>query len=316
MVDGGPLGRHVHTTGGLTAALGRAHAAGYQVVQVFPGNPRGWRHTPLDSAAAANARAMATQLAMAPAVIHAPYIINIASSDKALRENSTRALGHALDRAVEIGADAVVVHAGSTGGDAPDEAIARVASLIEGVLNARGPRATFFPRLLLENSAGARNALGGSPEVLGLLLAALPDEVGACVDTAHLWGSGCDLSTREGVEDAVEALDRHVGLERIVVLHVNDSVVGLGSKRDVHARLGEGQIGLRGLAAWMAHGALIGKTTIMETPLEDDPVREALRRALAQRLREGDVDAATAILATLAPGTSVPLSSPDEDDLS
>lgn len=316
MANDGPLGRHVHTTGGLAKALDRAHAAGYDVVQVFPGNPRGWRHAPLDPGTAAKARAVTTQLAMAPLVIHAPYIINIASNDKALRENSVQALVNSLDRAVEIGADAVVVHAGSTGGDPPEEAIARVASLIEVVLSTRGPSAASSPRLLLENSAGARNALGGSPEALSLLLAALPDEIGACIDTAHLWGSGLDLSTAEGVDNAVAALDLHVGLTRIAVLHVNDSAVGQGSKRDVHARLGEGQIGLSGLTAWMAHPALVGKTTIMETPFEDDPTREVLRCYMARRLREGDVDAARAILDTLAATARSSTSPPDQEGLS
>jgi deoxyribonuclease-4 len=153
--------------------------------------------------------------------------------------------------------------------------------------------------LLIENSAGAGNILGSDPAALGRLLAALPPAVGACVDTAHLWGSGVDVASREGVDCTVDDLDRAIGLERLHVLHVNDSAVGLGSYRDVHAHLGEGRIGLAGLAAWMTHPALRGRPIILETPPEDDPAREAARCAIARLLLRGDVEGAQAPLAVL-----------------
>ncbi len=288
----GRLGRHVPLPFGFAGAVRQARAAGYDAVQVFPGNPKGWYHATLAPNVAARAREEALSLDVAPIVIHAPYIINVASDDDDLAGKSARALANALDRAAELGGRYVVVHAGSHKGKGEEHGIARVARLVERALPAAPPAV----ELLIENSAGAGNVLAGSPAALGRLLAALPPRVGACVDTAHLWGGGSDLSAAEGVERAVEELDEAVGLARIRVIHLNDSAVSLGSSRDVHARLGEGTIGLAGLACWMAHPALRGHLTILETPLEDDPAREAIRCAMARLLLDGDTEGATKLL--------------------
>ncbi len=295
---GGRLGRHVHIPAGLVAAIRDVRACGYDAVQVFPGNPKGWRHAPLAPAVAATVRDEAARVDVAPIVIHAPYIINIAATDDELAAKSAHALFNALDRAAEIAARYVVVHAGSHKGVGEEAGIARIARLVEGVLTSAPPDA----EILIENSAGAGNALAGSPEALGRLLAALPPRVGSCVDTAHLWGAGCDVSSRAGVDDTLERLDRAVGLDRVRVIHLNDSAVALDSHRDVHARLGEGQIGLEGLAAWMAHPALRRHLVILETPLEHDLAREADRCAMTRLLLGGDVDAAAALLAGLQRG--------------
>jgi len=316
----GRLGRHVPIAGGVVDALERARAAGYDAVQVFPGNPKGWRHVPMEPEAAAMIRAEARCLDVRPVVIHAPYIINLAAEDE-LAANSARSLANALERARDIGAAYVVVHSGSSKGADEEVGIARVARLLEGVLGAIPPPGTAVEessvqtdmamvsrspatmatnaRILLENGAGAGSTLAGSPKALGRLLAALPDTVGACVDTAHLWGAGCDLSSAAAVDAVLERLDRAVGLDRIDVIHLNDSAVPLGSHRDVHARLGEGTIGLPGLAAWLGHPALRRHPIILETPLEDDPAREAARCAMTRQLREGDVDGAAQALAAL-----------------
>ncbi len=287
----GRLGRHVPLPFGFAGAVRQAHAAGYDAVQVFPSNPKGWYHAPLPDGAAEQTRADARDLAIAPIVIHAPYIINIATDDDALAVKSARALTNALDRAGELGARYVVVHAGSHKGAGEESGITRVARLVEMVLPAAPPGV----ELLIENSAGAGNVLAGTPAALGRLLAALPPEVGTCVDTAHLWGGGSDLADAAGVERTLEELDAAAGLARIKVIHLNDSAVALDSHRDVHARLGEGTIGLAGLACWMSHPALRDHLTILETPLEDDPAREAMRCAMARLLREGDLEGATEI---------------------
>jgi deoxyribonuclease-4 len=251
---------------------------------------------PLDPAVAAAVREEARRLNLAPLVIHAPYIINIATSDDDLAAKSARLLVNALERAQEIGARYVIVHAGSHKGAGEEAGMARVAYLVERVLREAPPGA----ELLVENSAFAGNALAGSPVALGRLLRDLPPEVGTCIDTAHLWGSGCDISTPDGVERALDELHQAVGLARVYVLHVNDSAVALGSHRDVHAHLGDGAIGLTGLAAWLGHPTLRGKPIMLETPEEDDPAREAARCAIARALCAGDVEGAAKRLATLA----------------
>ncbi len=288
----GRLGRHVPLPSGFAGAVRQARDAGYDAVQVFPGNPKGWYHAPLPEGAAERARASAHDLEVAPVVIHAPYIINVATDDDALAAKSARALTNALDRAGELGARYVVVHAGSHKGAGEESGIARVARLIELVLPAAPPGV----ELLIENSAGAGNVLAGTPAALGRLLATLPPEVGTCVDTAHLWGGGSDLADAQGVERTLDELDAAAGLARIKVIHLNDSAVALGSHRDVHARLGEGTIGLAGLTCWTSHPTLRDHLVILETPLEDDPNREARRCTMARLLRDGDLEGATEIL--------------------
>lgn len=290
------LGRHVGIGTGLVRALARASEAGYDAAQVFPGNPTGWRHVPLEPDVAQEVRAQAATLDLAPLVIHAPYIINMATPEPELAAKSAQGLIHALDRAREIGVSYAVVHAGSHKGTGEEQGIARMARALEPVLAAIPPGV----ELLIENSAGAGNILAGSPAALGRLLAALPRCVGVCVDTAHLWGSGDSVADGEAVERTLELLDGAVGLERLRVLHLNDSAVALGSRRDVHAHLGEGQIGLEGLAAWASHPALRGKPIIMETPEEEDLAREAARSAIGRLLIAGEPAEAAARLAELA----------------
>jgi deoxyribonuclease-4 len=255
---------------------------------------------PLDPAAAASVREEATRRDITPLVIHAPYIVNMATPDEELAEKSARSLTNALARAREIGARYVIAHAGSHRGAGEEAGIARVAQIVERLLVAMPPGV----ELLIENSAGAGNILGSDPAALGRLLAALPPAVGACVDTAHLWGSGVDIGGRDGVNRAVQDLDDAIGLERLRLLHVNDSAVERGSYRDVHAHLGEGRIGFAGLAAWMTHPALRGRHIILETPPEDDPAREAARCAIARLLLRDDGEGAQARLATLQAAAS------------
>lgn len=289
------LGRHVPIAAGLVTALRQAREEGYDCMQVFPGNPKGWHHARLDPDVAAAVREEASRLDVAPIAIHAPYIINMATSDADMAAKSARSLANALDRAGEIGARYVIVHAGSHRGAGEEAGIALVARMVEDVLSG----APDGVELLVENSAGAGHVLAGTPAALGRLLAALPRQIGACVDTAHLWGGGSDVSDREGVERTLDELDRAIGLERLRVQHVNDSAVPLASHRDVHAHLGQGQIGLPGLAAWASHPALRHRLTLLETPLEDDPVREAARCAVARLLQQGDAGEAATRLEAL-----------------
>lgn len=289
------LGRHLGIATGMARALTRGQEAGYDAAQVFPGNPTGWRHVPLAPEAARAIRAHAGALGLAPLVIHAPYIINIASPDDELSAKSTQGVINSMARAGEIGARYVVVHAGSHKGAGEAVGLECLARTVQQALATSPPEV----ELLIENSTGSGNILGGTIESLERLLSVLPRDVGACIDTAHLWGSGVDLSTVDGVERAIEEMERLIGLDRVRVLHVNDSAVGLGSRRDVHAHLGEGGIGLAGLSAWLVHPALDGKPVIMETPEEDEAEREAASCRIARLLMAGEIDAAAASLAAL-----------------
>ncbi len=287
-----PVGRHVGIGGGYIKALDYARRVGCAAVQVFPGNPTGWRHAPLQDGLAPRVRAAACQAGLAPVVIHAPYIINLASPDEALRARSRAGLANCLSRADEIGATAVVLHVGSHRGTGVEAGIERLTDSVREILDGYQGAA----RVLLENSVGAGNTLGGPFEELSRMLTLLPvHRVGLCLDTAHVWGAGHDISTASGGQAMVASLAASGCLDRLGLLHLNDSAVGLGSRRDVHALLGEGAIGLAGLGGVLtALGDAGARAPIILETADDGPARETLWQRLVGYLLDGDLEAAEA----------------------
>jgi len=272
-----------------TVAL--AKQLGCTTAQIFPGNPKGWRHVPLTPEVATAARSGWAEAGVKPLTIHTPYLINLASPDDLLYANSTWALRDSLARAVELGAPFVTVHLGSHKGTGHEVGAARLIAAAHTALEGMPD----WLYLLLENNVGSGNSMGNSLEALGSLVrdAAHP-RIGVCIDTAHLWGAGYDLGTAAGVEQAVGEIDRTIGLPLVRLLHVNDSPVGLGSRRDQHAHLGQGNIGYVGLAAWLTHPGLAGLPVILETPPHDDPDEELVRLRTAALLCAGDAEGARA----------------------
>jgi deoxyribonuclease IV len=292
-----PLGRHLATGPGLESAIVDAQRIGCTSVQIFPGNPKGWHYTPLPAERSAKARAGWTAAGVSPLVIHAPYIINPASPEDRLHASSKQGIRNALTHGRDLGATAVVVHLGSHKGTGHDAGSARLieacAFALEGL-----PDDLY---LLLENNVGAGNSMGGTLDALGgLLRDAAHPQMGVCIDSAHLWGAGYDLTTSDGVEHALAEIDRAVGLAHVRVLHANDSPVPLGSHRDQHAHLGQGQIGYVGLAALLAHPALAGVPAVLETP-DGGVEEEIIRIRVAALLCMGDAEGARALQETALP---------------
>jgi deoxyribonuclease-4 len=284
----------------MDTAIDAARRIGCTAVQVFPSNPKGWHYMPLSPERAAAARVAWADAGVCPLTIHAPYIINLASPDEALYHNSRQALRNSLSRGEELGAPFVVVHLGSHKGTGEAAGATRLLEATAWALDGMAGATS----VLLENNVGAGNSMAGTLEALGALRrdAAHP-RIGVCIDTAHLWGSGYDLSTIEGVARAVEAIERAIGLAHVRVLHANDSPVPLGSHRDQHAHLGQGQIGYEGLAAFLTHPGLSGIPVVLETP-DGGVEQEIIRVRTAALLCLGDADAARALQeALLPPGT-------------
>jgi deoxyribonuclease-4 len=289
------IGRHMPTGSQPLRALRTAKAIGCEAVQIFVTNPRGWRAPEPHPAHEAAFRAAAAEHGLCPIVVHATYLINLASPRDDFFERSVALLRATLERAARHGAASVVVHIGSHLGAGEEVGLLRLADGIRRVLE--GTPEEQGPRLLLENDVGAGGELGYRCENLAEVLAALPEHagrLGVCIDTAHLWGAGFDVGSREGVERTLATLDATVGLAHVPVVHLNDTKVPLGSHRDVHARVGEGIIGQEGLAALLrapglAHAAVLLETPIAETaPGKADWEHDAahLRRVLALAGRE------------------------------
>jgi len=270
------IGIHTSIGGSYVNALESARKLGCNALQIFSASPRMWAGGParIPEPAAAEFRARREELKLGPLVIHANYLINLAATQPMLRARSIQSFQDELVRAIQLGADFLVVHPGSCG-DGPHTRA--VTTAIESVKQAAKRLRLGNLRVLIENTAGMGNHLGSRLEEVGEIVHGL-GEVGAaaCLDTAHLFASGYDISSVKGLETAVAQIERTIGLENVPVFHANDSKIALGGKVDRHAHIGEGKIGAEAFARILRHprlGAgpegLTGRAFLAETPIED-----------------------------------------------
>lgn len=285
------VGRHMPTHSKMVKAATIAKQIGCETIQIFASNPTSWR-VPAENLAEAYAFAEATRdCGLFPVVLHAPYLINLGSADETIWNKSLTLLAWTLRRAALLGAHYVVLHTGSHRGAGVQAGIARVAQGVAQALEQTPPEVT----LLLENDVGAGHTLGHSFEQLAAILAALPlfhERLGVCLDTAHLWGAGHDISTAAAASQVLRHFDQTVGCSRLKVLHLNDTKQTLGSHRDAHARLGEGMLSEEGLCTLLGDARLEHMAVILETPIvtdehgKEDWQHDAEQIARAKRLLE------------------------------
>lgn len=257
------LGAHVSTAGGIDLAVDRLEAlGGGQALQLFVQSPRRWQPTKHDPERLERFIARRREAGIRYVVCHALYLLNLATSDRRLLQQSRKALLATVDMAVRLEAD-VVIHVGSHGGRGIDSALERITKSIEPALR----RISGESRLLLENCAGGGGTVGRSIQELATIIDRLGrhQRLGICLDTCHLWASGLDITDPRVVEELADETRRRVGLERLRVLHVNDSADPLGSNRDVHANIGHGKLRAK-LAVLLNHGAFRHLPAILETP--------------------------------------------------
>lgn len=261
------LGRHMPTNSKPMQVAALAKQLGCETIQIFGSNPTAWR-TPTDSPEASTAFAEAAKLYdLNPVVLHAPYLINLASAEEENWMRSYKLLAWTLRRAALLGGTQVVVHMGSHKGMGLEGGIERLAEGIRTML----PETPETVMVLLENGVGTGSLLGQNFEEIQAVLEQIPDSnerVGVCLDTAHLWGAGFDVSSPEAVLEVLLQFDQIVGLNRLKVWHLNDSLKALGSHRDGHARWGEGQIGTGGLRTLLTDARLEHVAALMETPIK------------------------------------------------
>ncbi len=262
------VGFHVSIAGALPLAVERALERECSTFQVFCGNPRGWRLQERDSGELAAFRHTRREAGLSPLFVHACYLINPCASDSTVYRRSIRRLRDELELSAAMGAEFYVLHPGSHKGRPRDWGRRRARDAITAALE----RAEAAPRLLLENTASDHGP-GGSVETLGALAGAIEDavpgaEIGLAVDSCHAFGAGYDLRRREEVNRLVAETDRAAGLERVRLLHLNDSRDEPGSKRDRHTHIGEGNIGPDGFRALLSHPALSTLPLVLETPWE------------------------------------------------
>jgi len=274
------VGAHVSVGRGLVrGGLSEADEVGAEVVQIFVGNPRGWAETASDPALDEAFRGTCAQRAT-PVFVHAPYLINFGSPSADTLTRSSSALAFTLRRAAAVGASGVVVHAGSAVlGHRADDAVAQVREHVLPLLDGCDVR------LLIEPTAGGGGALASTLDSLAGYLDALgrDERIGVCLDTCHLHAAGHDLSTPAGMRRMLSAAGRLLGRERIGLLHVNDSRDPAGSKRDRHAAIGAGTIGLEPFGELFRTPAVRGVPMVVETAAAD----HAADIATLKKLRDG-----------------------------
>ena len=257
------IGKHVSIAGGIAQAPGRAKAIGCNALQVFARNPRSWQGRKLSVGEGEQVKAAMEKLGMEVLVVHAIYLINLASPDDQLWEKSRQAIAEDYRRAGEIGADYLVVHPGSHHGSGLKEGVLRIGHALNGVLESSKNET----KILLENVAGAGTALGSNFTQIHDIIKEIAekDRIGFCLDTCHAFAAGYDLSTNQGLEQTLRELEREIGFDYLKMLHINDSRYALSSRKDQHAHLGKGQIGQDGLARIVNHPDLRHLPFILET---------------------------------------------------
>jgi len=250
---------------------------GFTAAQIFGSSPRTWRVPARDEVDVQPLRDAAKQHGIDTLVLHAIYLINLASADDQIYEASVRSLIWTMTVAKWLGAVGVVTHMGSHLGSGFGSVRGRVDAALDRALSC----SPLGPLLMLENTAGAGGNIGADFEEMRQVIEDLarPEPLRVCIDTAHAFAAGYDLRSPEGTDRLIDDLDRGPGRERLAMLHLNDSKCELGSRRDRHENIGFGHIGQEGFVNLMERAAIAGLPLILETP---DPRRrpEDLRAVL------------------------------------
>jgi deoxyribonuclease-4 len=264
---GPPLGAHVSVAGGLPTAFPRAADLGCGAMQIFAKNANQWQGRELTSEEAAEFRGAHAASAVGPVISHASYLINLATADPALLARSQEALADELDRAARLGLVGVVLHPGAHVGAGEEAGVARVAVALDGVLSRLPARSGDVPRVLLENTAGQGSCLGHRLEQLAAIRAAVsePGRIGFCLDTCHAFAAGYAIHEEAGWDDFLGEVESRLGWEALGALHLNDSVRPFGSRRDRHAAIGEGEIGLAAFGRLLREPRLAHLPMVVET---------------------------------------------------
>ena len=265
-----------HCSGGVTRALDRAIEIDADAVQLFAQSPRAWRfpeHDPADLAAFRERRADA---GIGSVLVHAVYLVNLATPDEEMHAKSVSTMRSTMRAACTIEADGVVFHIGSHLGSGFEAGLERAVPALRQVLE----DCSDTTWLLLENSAGAGGTMGRSVDELAAVVDALDrhPRLGVCLDACHLYVSGVDVTDRKALDATVTELDAKVGLDRLRALHVNDAAAPLGSNRDRHANVLEGEIG-EDMGVFLSHPRLQDLPAVMETPGPDDHGPDAAEMA-------------------------------------
>jgi deoxyribonuclease-4 len=276
------VGAHVSTAGGLANAIERGEERGCESIQIFNQSPRMWRPTNFGEEDFAAFREAMDASKVEAVIIHAVYLINCATKDKELRKKSLTSLTHALRIGDAIGARGVVLHPGSQKTDPLKPSLKRAAKVIAEAL-----KETDSCPLLIEQTAGHKGLLARDFDQTAELidLAGGGKRLGLCLDSCHLFVQGYDITDEAHLGAVLDEADAKVGIERLGAVHVNDAAVPLGACLDRHANIGKGEMGKRGLSAFLSEPRFEGLPATLETPGPEKKGSSKAEVTLAKRLR-------------------------------
>jgi deoxyribonuclease-4 len=264
------IGIHVGTTGGASNAVLRAEEVGANTFQIFSSSPRMWRAPSVKPEEAARMKELRAKHNVSPLVIHTSYLVNVCSQNDEVRQKSIVGFRGEIQRALDLGAEYLVLHPGSWKGLTRDEGLKLAADSIEKAIDGLPWQGTPFS-ILIENTAGADYSLGANFEQVSELVTRLRNHapVGVCLDTCHTHVSGYDIVTPEGYEETMKQAASTFGFDSVKVWHCNDAKAARGSKLDRHEHIGKGTIGIEPFRRLLndkrfAHAAFIAETPVDE----------------------------------------------------
>ncbi len=269
------FGSHMSAAGGVDLALGRAEELGLESCQIFSKSERQWKSKPLEPEVVKRFRAETQRTGISKLVVHDSYLINLASPKPDIREKSLAAFRDELERCDILGVPYLVTHPGAHTGSGFEAGIQQFADSLNEIYDSLPDNRALT---LLETTAGQGTTLGRSFAELAEIIDKVEDKdrVGVCLDTCHVFAAGYDYRTPELYAAMMDEFDRTIGLERLKVIHLNDSKFPLASFRDRHDHIGEGEIGIEGFRQFVNDRRLAGLPGILET--EKGPDNEKDRR--------------------------------------
>ena len=257
------VGAHESIAGGVANAVDRQVDDGGNCGQIFTHSPQVWQAPNIDPDDAAAFREQSAEHDVGPWVIHSSYLVNLCTPKDDLRAKSVESMQQEVDAAAELGVPYVNVHLGAHTGAGEQQGLDNAVSALDEL------DVPDDVTVLVESDAGSGTKLGDDFAHLGYVLRESTRDLEVCLDTAHAFAAGYDLSTPAGVEETFEELDSAVGAENLAYVHLNDSKHGCGTNKDEHAHVGEGEIGEAGMRAFVNHPAVADVPLVVETPTED-----------------------------------------------
>ena len=257
------IGAHASIAGGVANAVDRQLEEGGNCGQIFSHSPQVWQSPSIDPDDATAFREATAAADIGPWLIHTSYLVNLCTPKDDLREKSIASMQEEVDAASALGLPYVNVHLGAHTGAGERQGLANAVDALDAV------EVPDDVTILIESDAGSGTKLGGAFEHLATVLDESTHDLGMCLDTAHAFAAGYDISTAAGVDETVAALASTVGLDRLAAIHLNDSKHACGTNKDEHAHIGEGEIGEAGMQAVINHPELATVPMVLETPTED-----------------------------------------------